>query len=451
MFEIKLPSFYRKEIKLIRWKTGILATFESLFVSSQLIAAFISLVSLAATGTELTSYNTFIILSLVSTLRTPVAWNVAVAMSLLADFAAALSRIESLLEFENGNIRKYLQDTFAKSGNSKSGKDSFHEAENFPLPCAITDLEKKSASSTDKHLAVLLKNVVCSWIGNWKMLTLKTLCLSAEKGDLVLITGPVGCGKSSLLYVILKEIALLSGYISIRGKIAWVGQQPWVFSGTIRENILFGEAFDPHRYRMVLNACVLYNDLQRFPDGDMTRVGERGIVLSGGQRARVELARAAYSNADIYLLDDPLSAVDTKVGHYIFTACIKRLLHGKTRLLVTHNLQALRDAKNIVLLKNGAVLSKGDATSLFQSGDLSWIGEDVGSKEAVVLPNKSPLSEHQSESETHVDESFASLDHVDEDREIGSISWKVYWHYIQAGMYPVLVALIVIFFFFVQG
>ena len=133
-----------------------------------------------------------------------------------------------------------------------------------------------------------------------------------------------------------------------------------MFSGTVRENILLGEKFNPHSYRETIKACDLIRDFQRFPDGDMTLVGERGIVLSGGQRARVELARALYSNADIYLLDDPLSAVDAKVGQHIFQTCVRGLLSKSTRIMVMHNLQALRDAEDIVIMKEGIdYFSKG--------------------------------------------------------------------------------------------
>ena len=155
---------------------------------------------------------------------------------------------------------------------------------------------------------------------------------------------------------ILQEIPALQGHISSRGKLSWVGQQPWVFSGIIRENILFGEPFDPQRYHMILRACNLDKDMQRFPDADTTLVGERGIVLSGGQRARVGLARALYSDADIYLLDDSLSVLDSKVGYHIFKTCVIELLCDKTRLMTTHNLKILKEADNIVAMKETSIL-----------------------------------------------------------------------------------------------
>jgi len=124
----------------------------------------------------------------------------------------------------------------------------------------------------------------------------------------------------------------------------------------LRDNILFGQAFYPERYRTTLQACDLCKDLEISPNGDMTHVGQRGIVLSGGQRVRVELARTVYSNADIYLLDDPLRAVDAKAGNHIFKTCISQLLRDKTRSMTTHNLQVLRDAKNIVVMEDGSTL-----------------------------------------------------------------------------------------------
>lgn len=306
---------------------------------------------MAATGTELTSYNTFVILSLVTLLKNTITFDFGQSINFLADFAAALSRIQNTLEFENSNVHKYLQETFAKSEDIKSSDDQCWKDGHFVYKDEIP--HRKLRHSSDKvDLAVFMKDVICSWTGSsTNKLCLKSVSLSVKKGDLVFIAGPVGCGKSSLLYAILEELPLSNGSISSHGKIAWVSQQPWVFSGTIRENILFGEAFDPRRYQMVLEACALFKDLQRFPDGDLSRVGERGIVLSGGQRARVELARAVYYNADIYLLDDPLSAVDAKVGNHIFNVCIDKTLHEKTRLMVTHNLQVLRYAENIVVMK----------------------------------------------------------------------------------------------------
>jgi len=447
-FMERVQRIRRQEVRLIKWKTAILATFASLMYTCTPIAAFISLITVASTGIELTSYNTFMILSLISTLRMTVSANISIYVNILADFAAALNRIQGLLEFDNDNIDKYLQDTFMENGGNNSGHEN--------------KLSKRDDSSglnesveTDIHRhkdpVVLLQNVVCSWSGNSNTPTLNSLCLSVGQGDLVFITGRVGCGKSSLLYTILREIPLITGVISYQGKIAWVGQQPWIFSGTVRDNILFGEPFDPNRYEKALEACDLTKDLQRFPDGDLTVVGERGTVLSGGQQARVELARAVYSNADIYLLDDPLSAVDSKVGHDIFEKCINGLLDNKTRLMITHNLEVLQDSNHIVVMEEGSILAKGDFSTLCASGfDLDTIVQGVEQKPSTVQMEKH-LSQGILENEIKSEQEYARLEIAEEDRMVGAVSWKLYWHYIQAGMHGILATALAMFFLIVQG
>ena len=284
-----------------------------------------------------------------------------------------------------------------------------------------------------------------------KKKSLKSLNLSVDKGDLAFITGRVGAGKSSLLYAILREIPLICGKTWSVGKIAWVGQQPWVFSGTVRDNVLFGEPFDQNRYDLTLQVCDLIKDLQRFPDGDLTVVGERGTVLSGGQQARVELARAVYSNADIYLLDDPLSAVDLKVGHDIFEKCINGVLDNKTRLMITHNHRALRDAKHIVVMEEGSIVAKGDFSTLCSSGfDLDAIVQYAEQKPGTIQM-ENPLNQGPMANEIKSEQEHARLEIAEEDRMIGSVSWKLYWHYIQAGMHCILATVFATFFLIIQG
>jgi len=149
--------------------------------------------------------------------------------------------------------------------------------------------------------------------------------VAAKKGSLIVITGPVGSGKSTLLSTIAGEGTTQNISITCRGFIIYVPQIPWLFSGTVRENVLFGEPYEESKYARIIEACALADDIQQFPEGNKAVVGERGVALSGGQRARVSLARAAYADADLYLLDDPLSALDSKVGLHIFTKCIKGL------------------------------------------------------------------------------------------------------------------------------
>jgi len=163
--------------------------------------------------------------------------------------------------------------------------------------------------------------------------------------------------KSSLLNAILGELPLLNGKCQVHGKVAYSSQEAWIFSGTIRENILCGSEYIDQRYRRVVEAAALERDLTLLLKGDQTSVGERGVSLSGGQKARVNLARCLYVDADVYLMDDPFSAVDTHVGRHLFDKAIKGFLKDKIRILVTHQLQYLKEVDKILVLKEVKYLS----------------------------------------------------------------------------------------------
>uniref|UniRef100_A0A672ZTS9 Cystic fibrosis transmembrane conductance regulator n=1 Tax=Sphaeramia orbicularis TaxID=375764 RepID=A0A672ZTS9_9TELE len=185
--------------------------------------------------------------------------------------------------------------------------------------------------------------------------SLQNVSFTLNSQQLLAVIGPVGAGKSSLLSSILGELPSEKGVLKVKGQLTYASQQPWVFPGTIRSNILFGKELIPQKYERVLRACALKRDLELLPDGDMTLIGDRGATLSGGQKARVNLARAVYQDADIYLLDDPLSAVDAEVGRHLFEKCICGFLRNKPRILVTHQLQYLKAADQIIVLKEVSV------------------------------------------------------------------------------------------------
>ncbi|XP_051912382.1 ATP-binding cassette sub-family C member 3-like isoform X2 [Hippocampus zosterae] len=187
-------------------------------------------------------------------------------------------------------------------------------------------------------------------------------------GSLLAVVGHVGCGKSSLISALLGEMEKLEGDVSIRGSVAYVPQQAWIQNATLRDNILFGKPYNEQKYRCVLEACALTPDLEVLPGGDMTEIGEKGINLSGGQRQRVSLARALYCDADVYLLDDPLSAVDSHVSKHIFDNLIgpEGALKGKTRILVTHGISYLPQVDNIVVMVDGRVSEMGSYQELLK-------------------------------------------------------------------------------------
>ncbi|XP_026557030.1 canalicular multispecific organic anion transporter 1 isoform X2 [Pseudonaja textilis] len=214
--------------------------------------------------------------------------------------------------------------------------------------------------------------------------TIKDITLEIAHGSLAAIVGSVGSGKSSLISAMLGEMENIKGNINIQGSMAYVPQQAWIQNATLKDNIIFGSPLDEIRYQQVLEACALHPDLKLLPGGDLTEIGEKGINLSGGQKQRVSLARAVYSNADIYLLDDPLSAVDAHVGRHIFDKVLgpEGLLQNKTRILVTHNLSFLAQVDDIVVLEAGTVTERGSySTLLANSGSFAQLLNTYGNQQ----------------------------------------------------------------------
>uniref|UniRef100_A0A8D2LB62 ATP binding cassette subfamily C member 3 n=1 Tax=Varanus komodoensis TaxID=61221 RepID=A0A8D2LB62_VARKO len=187
-------------------------------------------------------------------------------------------------------------------------------------------------------------------------------------GSLVAVVGHVGCGKSSLVSALLGEMEKLHGEVAVKGSVAYVPQIAWIQNATLKDNILFGQPYTEKKYQTVIEACALKQDLEMLPGGDQTEIGEKGINLSGGQRQRVSLARAVFSDADIYLLDDPLSAVDSHVAKHIFDNVIgpEGTLKGKTRILVTHSIQFLPQVDHILVLVDGKISEMGSYQELLK-------------------------------------------------------------------------------------
>ncbi|NXU82348.1 MRP3 protein, partial [Xiphorhynchus elegans] len=215
--------------------------------------------------------------------------------------------------------------------------------------------------------AISVTNATFSW-GKELKPTLKDINILVPSGALVAIVGHVGCGKSSLVSALLGEMEKLEGEVAVKGSVAYVPQQAWIQNATLKDNILFGQAPNEEKYQNTLEACALKTDLEVLPGGDQTEIGEKGINLSGGQRQRVSLARAVYSSSDIYLLDDPLSAVDSHVAKHIFDKVIgpDGVLKGKTRILVTHGISFLPQVDHIVVLVDGKISEMGSYQDLLK-------------------------------------------------------------------------------------
>ncbi|CAH8381102.1 unnamed protein product [Eruca vesicaria subsp. sativa] len=221
-------------------------------------------------------------------------------------------------------------------------------------------------SKDHSELSVEIESGAFSWEPEASRPTLDEIELRVKPGMKVAICGAVGSGKSSLLSSILGEIQKLRGTVRVSGKQAYVPQTPWILTGTIRDNILFGSIYESEKYERTVKACALVKDFELFSNGDMTEIGERGINMSGGQKQRIQIARAVYQDADIYLLDDPFSAVDAHTGRQLFEECLMGILKEKTVLYVTHQVEFLPAADLILVMQNGRVMQAGKFQELLK-------------------------------------------------------------------------------------
>ncbi|XVF45970.1 hypothetical protein PTKIN_Ptkin02bG0250500 [Pterospermum kingtungense] len=219
--------------------------------------------------------------------------------------------------------------------------------------------------------AISIKNGKFSWDSKAEKPTLSNINLDFPVGSLVAIVGGTGEGKTSLMSAILGELPPdANSSVVVRGTVAYVPQVSWIFNDTVRNNILFGSSFQPERYWKTIDVTALRQDLDMLPDHDLTEIGERGVNISGGQKQRVSMARAVYSNSDVYIFDDPLSALDAHVAQQVFDRCIKEELRGKTRILVTNQLHFLPYVDHILLVSGGVIKEEGSFEEISKNGKI---------------------------------------------------------------------------------
>ena len=275
---------------------------------------------------------------------------------------------------------------------------------------------------------------------------LTKVTLSLRPGELLQVLGAVGTGKTTLLYGVLGEVEQTGGSTALGGTVAYVPQVPFIINASLRDNILFGNPLQQQRYDACVDACCLRQDIAILPNGDLTEIGERGINLSGGQKQRVQLARAAYQQSDMVLLDDPLSAVDPHVAEQLFSQCIQGLMGGRARVLVTHSLAFVDAADNIALVtgtevKDCYTVVQGTAAQLrennaeFKSLLATYTrgGEDMqGGEEKPKVAVKPVVKGSLITVPDTADKAKGSL-MEEEEQETGVVDWKVYRAYIVAG------------------
>ncbi|KAF2944252.1 hypothetical protein DAI22_02g128500 [Oryza sativa Japonica Group] len=322
--------------------------------------------------------------------------------------------------------------------------------------CSFMHLEELSSDVVTKLLrgttdvSIEVRNGQFSWNTPSEVPTLRNLNFRIRQGMRVAICGTVGSGKSSLLSCILGEIPRLSGDVQTCGRIAYVSQSPWIQSGTIEHNILFDTKLHRERYEKVLEACCLKKDMEILPLGDQTIIGERGINLSGGQKQRMQIARALYQDADIFLFDDPFSAVDAHTGLHLFKECLLGLLASKTVVYVTHHVEFLPSANAIMVMKDGQIIQVGNYAKILNSGEeftkLVFSHKDaISTLESLEHSSGNPKNKQKDDNQG-AEEGIVQNGQLvqEEEREKGRVGISVYWKYITMVYGGALVPLILL-------
>lgn len=416
----------------------------SLGTLSSKISFYVCVMVYISLGNAITAEKAFVVLGFYHTLRSTLTIYIPLGISQLAELRASLTRIKQVLMADEASL---------DASTILEANENIMSA-----PCVL--LDKATVMAGERII-------------------LHDISLKVEKG-LIAITGSVGSGKSALLGLILKDLVPIKGTVDIQGTVSYASQEPWIFPGSIKQNILFGQPFNKERYYKVISVCCLRTDFNLLPKGDLTIAGDRGLNLSKGQQARINLARAVYKDCDIYLLDDCLSALDAHVSQQVFDECIQGLLKDKLCIMATHHIRHLEQANKIVLLNNGSVERIGHfkeleeagtefkninvnesietqdkRTSIFQNDD------DMASEIDTLLKEKDIKLNGSSDITKKIKESISNEDNnlltplkektYSEDKEHGSVNLSIYKSYFSFGGGKLVILALLSMFIVAQG
>ncbi|CAG5018016.1 unnamed protein product [Parnassius apollo] len=461
-FEKLVDKLRRWEVRYIM-KTSFIKGFSiALTVFTERFILFAAIVTFVLLGGNIRAEITFSLVQYFNLLQLVCNVHLPMGLAFLAESLVSVRRIEEFLLLDE------LKSLKAKELSSDS---------KGPITNGVGK-EKQSEKDKPNPTGLTLTNISASWSQNPIVETLRNITLNVKLGEFVGVAGVVGSGKSSLLQLILGELEPSHGTVSLGGarisyasqepwlfvatssllqlilselepshgtvslggaRISYASQEPWLFVAAVRQNILFGLPYDRVRYKKVVSACALLRDFELLPAGDATLVGERGISLSGGQRARIGLARACYRQADLYLLDDPLSAVDTHVGKHLISECITGFLRNTTRILVTHQLHHLKAADNVIILRNGEIETQGTFEEVSRSPLFEELLEEDEQPEAegcTQLVRTMSIKSHTSVESTVAEYGNENEEEPKETAELmekGRVSGSVYVKYFRAG------------------
>ncbi|RIB06325.1 ABC transporter [Gigaspora rosea] len=364
-FADALNKLRNKEISSIRFLLVIRAAIAGVSMVFPIFASILSFITFSLTGGSLDVGIVFSSLALFNLLQIPLK-QLPISISSVTDAYVAINRINEFLQADELSILPEFTPNEQYAIKVTDGEFIWESAPPEIIDTSKNERKKRKNAPDAFTPADLTENFVSSQPPS--IFQLSNISVSIPHGKLVAIVGSVRSGKSSFLSSLIGEMKRIKGEVLFGGNVVYCPQTAWIQNATLRDNITFGLPFDEEKYLQVIKDCCLEPDLEVLPAGDLTEIGEKGINLSGGQKQRVNIARAVYYNADIVLLDDPLSAVDAHVGRYIFTNCIQGALAKKTRLLVTHHLHYLPQVDYVIYMEDGKIVEQGTYEKLMKDG-----------------------------------------------------------------------------------
>uniref|UniRef100_A0ACB8GBZ2 Uncharacterized protein n=1 Tax=Sphaerodactylus townsendi TaxID=933632 RepID=A0ACB8GBZ2_9SAUR len=402
-FGTRVYGYRAKELKSLRAIKYLDAVCVYLWAALPVVVSIVIFITYVLLGHQLSATKVFTALALVGMLILPLN-NFPWVLNGILEAKVSLDRIQHFLELTDQDLGAY----YSQAGPSDPSCALEMHNSTFSWSPAGKD-------SAEQHIP---KGSLQLFIQD----------LTVAKGKLVGVVGKVGCGKSTLLAAITGELSSQGGLVyvgDLEGGFGLAAQEPWIQFTSIRENILFGKEYDARFYQEVVEACALSDDLNILPAGDQTEVGENGVTLSGGQKARIALARAVYQEKDIYLLDDPLAAVDADVANHLMQKCILGILRNKTRILCTHRTEFLENADIVLMMDSGRILKTGTALEILPLMETApkLLETDKRKKD------KTSTAHIQEEDLEPEEEQRSCLFKQEEEKKGGAVAFQVYRAY----------------------
>ncbi|KAJ4474268.1 multidrug resistance-associated ABC transporter [Lentinula aciculospora] len=460
----QIYNFRKQEVARIRTASIARAVLIALVTFIPVLASVLSFITYALSGHDLNVAIIFSSLQFFNIIRAPLVF-FPIVLSALSDFLVAMGRIGKFLKAEelaepytidferkhavevDGDFSWETAGKIAEPKFERGGKHGHVIKDQVDVAGGKSEKDTKSFKSISKSngnesLPITVKDVRkakqdtddATTKEEEEPFALKNLKFNIPKGSFVAIVGTVGSGKSSILNALIGEMRRTRGEVVFGGTVSYVPQTPWIRNATLKENVLFGLDEDETKFKEVMRACNLEHDLELLPHGEYTEIGEKGINLSGGQKARVSLARAAYSDSDIVLLDDPLSAVDSYVGKSILTNCfLSGPLADRTRILVTHALHVLDKTDYIFVVDQGEIKERGTFQMLMSTNGLfTRIMDDYGSLDhEKETDTDKEMTKDETVDPTSVDKAANAALMQMEERNVGAVGFETYSKYLK--------------------